>query len=91
MKEVTAVIARGIGTPDLRYRQFPYEQMQQALEQMGMSPNKAAVYLEMFRAINAGVLAAQEPRSHQNTTPTSFEKFVHDIFAPAYHGSAITA
>jgi uncharacterized protein YbjT (DUF2867 family) len=91
MKEVTAVIARGIDTPDLRYQQFPYDQMQRALEQMGMSPKKAAVYIEMFQAINAGVLAAQEPRSRENTTPTSFEKFVQDVFAPAYHAKAVTA
>ena len=36
MTEATAVIARGIGKPDLRYEQFPYDQVQQALEQMGM-------------------------------------------------------
>ena len=91
MTEATAVIARGIGKPDLRYEQFPYDQVQQVLEQMGMPPKKAAVYIEMFKAINAGVLAAQEPRSRENTTPTSFEKFVQDVFAPAYHGKAVTA
>jgi len=91
MTEATAVIARGIGKPDLRYEQFPYDQVQQALTQMGFSPRKAAVYIEMFQAINAGVLAAQEPRSPQNSTPTSFEKFVQDVFAPAYHGKATTA
>jgi len=87
MAEATAIIARGIGKPDLRYVQFPYEQVQQVLEQMGMTPKKAALYIEMFKAINAGVLAAQEPRSRQNTTPTSFEEFVQDVFAPAYHGN----
>ena len=56
-----------------------------------MPPKKAAVYIEMFKAINAGVLAAQEPRSRENTTPTSFEKFVEDVLAPAYHGKALTA
>ena len=91
MTEATAVIARGIGKPDLRYQQFPYDQVQQALTQMGFSPRKAAVYIEMFQAINAGVLAAQEPRSPQNSTPTSFEKFVQDVFAAAYHGKATTA
>src|ERR1700674_2834376 len=40
MTEATAVIARGIGKPDLRYQQFPYDQMQQALIQMGFSPKK---------------------------------------------------
>jgi len=87
MAEATAIIARGIGKPDLRYVQFPYDQMEQVLEQMGMPPKKAAVYIEMFKAINAGVLAAQEPRSPENTTTTSFEEFVQDVFAPAYHGN----
>lgn len=87
MAEATAIIARGIGKPDLRYVQFPYDQVQQVLEQMGMPPKKAAVYIEMFKAINAGVLAAQEPRSRENTTPTSFENFVQDVFASAYHGN----
>src|ERR1700745_423025 len=91
MTEATAIIARGIGKPDLRYVQFPYAQVQQGLEQMGMTPKKAAVYIEMFKAINAGVLAAQEPRSRDNTTPTSFEEFVQDVFAPAYHGKARVA
>ena len=91
MTEATAAIARGIGKPDLRYEQFSYDQMQQGLEQMGMPPKKAAVYIEMFQAINEGVLAAQEPRSRQNSTPTSFEKFVQDVFAPAYHEKDSTA
>jgi uncharacterized protein YbjT (DUF2867 family) len=91
MAEATAVIARGIGKPDLRYEQFPYDQVQQVLVQTGMPPKKAAVYIEMFQAINAGVLAAQEPRSPQNSTPTSFEKFVQDVFAAAYHEQATTA
>src|SRR5438046_2013567 len=91
MAEATAVIARGIGKPDLRHEQFPYDQVQQALTQMGFSPSKAAVSIEMFQAINAGVLTPQEPRSPQNSTPTSFEDFVQDVFAAAYHGKATTA
>src|SRR5580704_8093928 len=87
MKEATTVIGRGIGKPDLRYEQFPYDQVQQVLTEMGFSPQKAAVYIEMFQAINAGVIAAQEPRAPENTTPTSFEKFVQDVFAPAYRAN----
>jgi uncharacterized protein YbjT (DUF2867 family) len=91
MTEITAVIAHGIGKPDLRYQQLPYDQVQQVLEQTGMTPKKAAVYIEMFQAINAGVLAAQEPRSRENTTRTSFENFVEDVFVPAYHGKPVSA
>jgi NAD(P)-dependent dehydrogenase (short-subunit alcohol dehydrogenase family) len=91
MTEVTAAIAHGIGKPDLRYEQFSYDQVRQALVQMGFSPKKAAVYIEMFEAINAGLLVAQEPRSPKNSTPTSFERFVRDIFVPAYHTKAHSA
>jgi uncharacterized protein YbjT (DUF2867 family) len=91
MAEATAVIARGIGKTDLRYEQLPYDQVQQALTQMGVPPKGAAMYIEMYKAINAGVLIPQEPRSTENTTPTSFEQFVQDVFAPAYHGAAATA
>jgi uncharacterized protein YbjT (DUF2867 family) len=91
MTEATAAIARGIGKPDLRYEQFPYDQVEQVLVQKGIPRKTAAVYIEMFQAINAGVLAPLEPRSPQNSTPTSFEKFVHDVFAVAYHGQATTA
>ena len=91
MAEATAVIARGIGQADLPYVQFSYDRMQQALEQTGMLPKKAAVYIEMFEAINTGVLAPLEPRSAENSTPTSFETFVQDVFAPAYHGKAFAA
>jgi len=91
MTEGTAVIARGIGKPDLRYAQFPYEEVQQVLLQMGIPPKTAALFIEMYKAINAGIVAPQEARSTQNTTPTSFEKFVQDVFTPAYHGKAATA
>ncbi len=91
MTEATAAIARGIDEPDLRYQQLPYDRTQQVLERMGMPPKKAALYIEMFNAINTGVLAAQEPRSLENTTPTSFEQFVQDVFAPAYRGVTAAA
>jgi uncharacterized protein YbjT (DUF2867 family) len=91
MNEATSVIARGIGKPDLRYVQFPYEQVEQVLTQMGIPAKTAGQFIEMYKAINEGIVAAQEPRSPENTTPTSFEKFVQDVFAPAYQGKAATA
>jgi uncharacterized protein YbjT (DUF2867 family) len=89
--EATAILARGIGKPDLRYVQFPYEQVQQVLMQMGVPAKTAGQFIEMYKATNEGVVAARERRSAENTTPTSFEKFVQDVFAPAYHGKAATA
>jgi uncharacterized protein YbjT (DUF2867 family) len=91
MTEVTALIGRGIGKPDLEYKQFPYDQVEQVLTQMGVPPKGAASYIEMYKSINAGVLAPLEPRSPENTTPTSFERFVQDVFAAAYQGKAPSA
>jgi uncharacterized protein YbjT (DUF2867 family) len=91
MTEATAVIARGLGKPDLRYQPLTYDRALQGLTQMGVPPKAAALYIELYKAINAGVLAAQEPRSPENTTPTSFEEFVQDVFAPAYHAVAPTS
>jgi len=91
MTEATAVIGRGIGKPGLEYKKFPYDQVEQALTQMGVPPKGAALYIEMYKAINAGVLAPLESRSPENTTPTTFERFVQDVFAAAYHGKAPSA
>jgi uncharacterized protein YbjT (DUF2867 family) len=91
MTETTAVIARGIGKPDLRYEQFPYDQVEEVLTQLGVPPKGAAMYIEMYKAINAGVLVQLESRSRENTTPTSIEQFVQDVFAAAYHRKAPSA
>src|SRR5271163_1256292 len=91
MTEVTAVIARGIGKPDLRYQQLSYDQVQQALTDLGVPSKGAALYVEMYKAINEKVVVALEPRSPENTTSTSFESFVQDVFVAAYRGKTSNA
>jgi uncharacterized protein YbjT (DUF2867 family) len=84
MTEATAVIGRAIGKPDLEYKQLPYDVVEQALTQMGIPPKGAATYIEMYKAINTGVLIPLESRSRENTTQTSFETFVQDVFVAEY-------
>jgi uncharacterized protein YbjT (DUF2867 family) len=91
MTEVTAVIGRAIGKPDLPYQQCSYDQVQQALMDLGVPPKGAALYVELYKAINEQVVVPLEPRSPENTTPTSFEKFVQDVFVPVYRGKAASA
>ncbi len=91
LTETTAIIGRGISKPELRYVQFTYEQVEGALVQMGLSAKTAAYFIEMFQGMNNGIVAAQEPRSAVNTTPTTMETFVKDVFAPAYQGLAVGA
>ncbi len=91
LQEVVAVIARELGQPDLRYMQFPYDQVEKALQQMGTPAKTAASFIEMFQGINDGIVTAMEPRSAANTTPTTIESFVKEVFAPAYQGKAVGA
>ncbi len=89
--EVVAVIAKRLRKPDLRYVQIPYDQMEKVLEQMGAPAKTVAIFIEMFQGINNGIVTATEPRSAANTTPTSIETFVKEVFAPAYRGKAVGA
>jgi hypothetical protein len=51
---------------------------------MGMPEATAALLIEMWTGANAGLIVPQEPRSVENSTPTTLEAFAADVFAPAY-------
>ena len=89
--EVTRIVGTAIDKPPLSYRQLPNEQFVEALVQMGMSREFAGLMVEMTDALNSGHMRALEPRSAANTTPTSFETFVQEVFVPAFRGKAATA
>ena len=89
--DVARVIGKAIGNPQLGYVQMPDDQIKQALVQMGMSANFAALFLEMSGSLNSGYMAALEKRSAENTTPTSIEQFAGDTFAPLCEGRAAHA
>ncbi len=89
--EITSIIGRAIGKPELAYVQFTYAQMEQALEQKGVTTKTAQMYVEMMRAFNDGIAVGEEPRSAANTTPSTFEEFAQEVFAAAYRGRAASA
>lgn len=89
--EVARIIGTAIGQPALAYIQLPAEQVVQALTQMGMSKNMATLICEMAEALNTSHMRALEARSGGNTTPTSIETFVQEVFLPAFKGQATTA
>jgi uncharacterized protein YbjT (DUF2867 family) len=90
-QQVAKVVGAAIGKPDLTYQQAPAAQLKPALTQMGMSPNMADLLLEMSDSLNSGYMRALEPRSPQNTTPTTIETFVTEVFVPAYRGKSARA
>jgi len=84
MNMAAGIIGHEIGNPDLRYAQVSDEQMRSAMLQMGLSEDFAGQILEMCAALNSGHMRALEARDDHNTTPTYFEKFVHQDFLPRY-------
>jgi len=91
MNEVASVIGKALKNNELRYVQFPYDQVEQVLTQMGTPAKTAACFIEMFQGFNTGVCEGLEPRSPANTTPTSIETFIKEVFVPAYQGRAVSA
>ena len=91
MNEATAIIGKAIGKPDLEYVQLPPEQIRPGLMQAGISANMADLLLEMSDSLNSGYIRALEKRSPENTTFTSFEKFVAETFVPLYKGKSRAA
>jgi uncharacterized protein YbjT (DUF2867 family) len=89
--EGARIIGKAIGKPDLRYVAIPKDQFLQATTQMGLSADFAGLIFEMAGALNTGHMRALETRSATNTTPTSFESFVQEVFVPAYKGQAAKA
>lgn len=89
--EAAKVIGSAIGMPDLPYRQLPATQLKPAFMQMGMSASTADGILEMSDALNSRTMRMLEPRSPENSTPTTFETWVADTFVPAFRGRASAA
>jgi len=89
--QMAKIVGAAIGIPNLSYVQLPAEQIIQAMTGMGMSKNMATLICEMAESLNNGYMRMLEPRAAANTTPTSFEEFVHKAFVPAYKGQATTA
>src|SRR5512135_2049423 len=89
--EAAKIIGAAIGKPDLAYRQVPASVLKPSMMQMGMSSSMVDLILEMSDALNTGHMKSQEPRSARNTTATTLETFVVEVFAPAYRGKAAGA
>lgn len=84
MKEAASIVGNSIGKPDLAYVHVPSMMLAAALVEMGLPKKTAELLIEMWDGANAGLIVPQEARSAKNTTPTTLESFVTEVFAPAY-------
>jgi uncharacterized protein YbjT (DUF2867 family) len=84
MTEAIRAIGEAIGKPELPYVPFSYEDAKKGMLQGGLSESMANLYEEMTRNMNEEKVMVQEPRTPQNTTPTTLEEFAQQVFAPIY-------
>lgn len=84
MEEATAILGKAINREGLPYVQFPSDQAFQGMVSMGVSEDMARGYVEMYEGFDTGWIRPQESRVAENTTPTTFEDFAANVFAPAF-------
>jgi uncharacterized protein YbjT (DUF2867 family) len=90
LKDATHILGKRIGSPELPYVQFPYDDYAKTLVTMGVAHNVAQSYAEMGRAFNDGKIRSLEGRGPKNTTPTRLEDFA-EAFAHAYGVAEVPA
>lgn len=83
MNEAASIVGKAIGNPSVSYVQLPNSSLAANLLQAGILAKSVDLILEMWEGANAGLIVPQEQRSPRNTTPTSLESFVAEVFAPA--------
>lgn len=84
LNEVTAAIGASIGKENLPYIQFPVSDFIRGVTRTGSSPDFAGKFAELMVAIDNGLLNTHK-RTTENTTATTVEDFVANVFAPAYN------
>jgi uncharacterized protein YbjT (DUF2867 family) len=85
MTEAARILGTAIGKPDLKYVQLPYDEVRKAMLGTGESASYADAVLELVRSFNEGRLRAmRQPRTAQNTTPTTLQEFADEVFRKAY-------
>jgi uncharacterized protein YbjT (DUF2867 family) len=85
--EVTTVIGKAIGKPDLKYVQFSYDDAKKGMVQSGfVSENVADLYNGLAEGLNNGSALNDHKRTPKNSTPTSIENFAQ-VFAHVFNNS----
>jgi uncharacterized protein YbjT (DUF2867 family) len=87
MDDVAAIATEVLGTP-IRFQSMPGEAYKKQLMNFGASENFAQGLVEMHAAKDNG-LDKSEPRTAENTTPTTFRQWCEEVLKPAFLNSSI--
>lgn len=84
MTEVAEILGASIGEPDLAYVELGYDEFVEATTGQGMDPGMAELLVEMYRAMNEERIQPVQGRLARTETPTTYEAWAREVFAPAY-------
>lgn len=82
MNEVTLALGAALGIPNLRYVEFPPDEVKEALLGAGMSEEFASLLVEMLLAVNEGRMMDEVKRTAETSTPTWVEEFLSTALGP---------
>jgi uncharacterized protein YbjT (DUF2867 family) len=80
--ELVTSLAKAIGKP-VRYMQVSLSDVEQGMKQAGLKATLVSLYVEMFQGAGKRLLMP-EGGGLVVSTPTTFETFAKQVFAPAY-------
>jgi uncharacterized protein YbjT (DUF2867 family) len=82
--EITGILGRSVGKPDLQLVEFPLEQAKAGMISQGISENVADDIVNMETSLKNGIMNYQQ-RTAENSSPITAELFAKEVFAPAYN------
>lgn len=81
--ELAGIVGKSLGKPELKYKQYSYEDYKNALLSTGMSGSRAEHITARYKAINEGYFNAGV-RNDLSTTPTTLEQFSVQVLKPLF-------
>lgn len=84
MNEVASTIGKAIGKPDLRYRQFPPDEVEKGLLRSGMKQNAVNLLLEMYKSINEEKFNVTQEMTPEHIGKTTIDEYAFSSFVPLY-------
>lgn len=84
MTEATRILGRSVGIDNLEYVLETPDDVRTRMLKAGFSTNYIDHYIETRNAYNDAGAVSRQPRSPENTTPTTLEHYAETVFAPAY-------
>lgn len=83
MTEAAKVIGKALGKPSLTYTQISYQQDEQQMVASGMKHQVAKLFVDMYKAINEGVIAPTQELTAEHKGTTTLEEFCKNTLAQA--------